>query len=150
MKIVFLCTGNVNRSAAAHAVALACGHKNVASCGTSIGARKSRVMARRTRVPLVAAGVPAEIVDRHRSRCAADFQFTQDCVVVGFQPSHAAWAAQHAPQCRYVNFADHAVGGRWQGKIPDPGFDAVIAPEVVNVIVKTTPALCARLSECAA
>lgn len=149
MRIVFLCTGNVNRSAAAHAVAICCGFNEVESAGTSIGARKQSPMAKRTRVPLMAAGIDSAIIDRHRSQHAGDFSFRDDDVVVGFQPSHEKWSKDNAPCCKYVSFSAHATRQDWSTKIPDPGFNASIASEVVSEIVRVTPGLCRGLLECA-
>lgn len=150
MKIIFLCTGNLNRSAAAHAVAAYCGFAAVASAGTSRNARHRSPMAKRTRVPLLAAGVPAKFIERHRSQYAGDVTFAPEDVVVGFQPSHRQWVEANAPQCKYVSFASRCSRADWSNKIPDPGFNANIAGEVVDEIVRTTPGLCKELLSCVA
>lgn len=149
MKIIFLCTGNLNRSAAAHAVAACCGFASVESAGTSRNARERAPMAKRTRVPLLAAGISSQFIERHRSRYAGDLTFDPTDVVVGFQPSHQQWVEENAPQCRYVSFASRCSRTDWSNKIPDPGFDASIAGAVVDEIVRTTPGLCRELLSCA-
>ena len=149
MKIVFLCTGNLNRSAAAHAVALWCGCSSVSSAGTSRNANKRRPMAKRTRVALLAAGIPPQLITRHRSQYVGDCTLTADDLVVGFQPSHQRWVEDNAPQCKYVSFASKCSRPDWSNKIPDPAFDARIAGEVIDEIVRTTPTLCRELMSCA-
>lgn len=149
MRLVFLCTGNVNRSAAANAVAICCGFKTVASAGTSVGARKRSRMAKRTRIPLAAAGIDKRIIDMHRSTHAGDFAFHDGDIIIGFQPSHEEWAAKNATRCKYVSFAAHSTRQDWRRKIPDPGFNASIASEVVSEIVRVTPGLCRELLACA-
>jgi protein-tyrosine-phosphatase len=149
MRVVFLCTGNVNRSAAAHAVALCCGVHSVASAGTSVGARKRNRMAKRTRDPLLAAGIDKSLIEKHRSQHAGDFSFRHGDVVVGFQPSHERWASENAPNCKYVSFASRTTRPEWANKIPDPGFDASIAVAVASEIVRVTPGLCRELLACA-
>jgi protein-tyrosine-phosphatase len=106
-------------------------------------------MAKRTREPLLAAGIDKSLIENHRSQHAGDFSFRDSDVVVGFQPSHERWAAENAPRCKYVSFASRTTRPEWANKIPDPGFDASIAGAVASEIVRVTPGLCRELLACA-
>jgi protein-tyrosine-phosphatase len=137
MTIVFLCTGNINRSAAASVIANAYGFADVISAGTSVKAREAKRMAKRTREPLLNARIDPELVMNHRSQYIGDVDLTNVKAIIGFQPSHRQWCKEAGYAHIYHDVTDLAYHNEWskRNKVPDPGFNAPMAAPVVRYLL---------------
>lgn len=137
MSIIFLCTGNVNRSAAGSVIANAFGYHDVTSAGTSVKARETNRMAKRTREPLLTAGIDNDLVINHRSRYIGDLDLTNTKAIIGFQPSHRQWCKDAGYAHIYHDVTDLAYHDEWskRNKVPDPGFNAPMAEPVVRYLL---------------
>lgn len=148
MSVLFLCTGNINRSAAGSVIANAYGHADVISAGTSIKARNSNRMAKRTREPLIAAGIDEKLVTAHRSQYVGDVNLGDVTAVIGFQPSHRKWCQDAGYGHIYHDAVSLAFHDEWtpKGKVPDPGFDATVADPVVQYLLESLEEMMRRVS----
>lgn len=148
MTVIFVCTGNINRSAAGSVIATAYGHTDVISAGTSINAREARRMAKRTRDPLITAGIDPYLVITHRSQYIGDLNLINARAIIGFQPSHRQWCKEAGVDRVYHDIAELAYHPEWtkRGKVPDPGFDKSAAEPVVQYLLKSVDEIIRRVS----
>lgn len=136
--IAFVCTGNLNRSAAAEAIARQYGRHDVRSAGTSERATEHAPMAARMRRALVEHGIDAEWTTAHRASHISSLP--REVVALGFQKSHLA-------ACRAAGFVVvEAVWEHWPlpwawTKIPDPAFDVALCGPVVEYLLQAVPAI---------
>jgi len=117
VRILYVCTGNINRSAAAHVITQHAfpGHE-VRSAATNLKAGKP--MAKKMRVTMIENGIPGS--HQHRSTAlTADLVEWAD-LVIGFQPSHLKHVAALGGSARsLIEWLDADVS-----KVPDPAFDS--------------------------
>jgi protein-tyrosine-phosphatase len=139
MKVLFVCTGNVNRSAAAQVVAISAGFHAV-SAGTSPNAAARRPMAKQMRLTLASLGADEDLINQHRSQHVDEVDDLFD-YVVGFQESHRKWAHQTHPATPYYTMVDVVPEPKWGIKVPDPGFDRSLVAPVGAYIAHATPLL---------
>jgi protein-tyrosine-phosphatase len=131
--ILFVCTGNVNRSAAAEAVARTGGWA-ATSAGVAAGASRGNRMAKRMRTAIIARGADPTVVDSHRSRHVDDVDMDGVMFVIGFQPSHQRWINEHRPGVPYGTIVDIIPRRGWPTKVPDPAFDAALVEPVAHYL----------------
>lgn len=138
MKVLFVCTGNINRSAAAEMIARAVAPEietRSAACNGEAG----RSMPRRMREALADAGIP---VLPHRSTAlTADLVAWAD-LTVGMQPSHLRAVAKFGGAARsMVEWASTPLT-----KVPDPQFGGAASfPLVVQILLDAVPRLCEEM-----
>lgn len=131
--ILFLCTGNINRSAAA---AILAGPDVASSAGTSINAAKSRPVAKRMRDELGRLGVDDARIARQRSRYVGHVDLSAYYAIVGFQPSHGRWVREVDPNLPYRSILELVPHPEWTTKVPDPAFDRDAYPAVADYIAR--------------
>lgn len=148
MTVIFLCTGNINRSAAGSVIARHYGFADVISAGTSVNAREARRMAKRTRDPLTIAGIDPYLISRHRSQYIGDLDLTKARAIIGFQPSHRQWCKEAGLDRVYHDVVGLAYHSEWskRGKVPDPGFDRTAAEPVVQYLLKSVDEIMRRFA----
>ena len=129
MTTLFLCTGNLNRSAAAEVIVRLTGAP-AQSAGSSHHARGGRPMARPMRECFAKAALDPTLASAHRSRWLGDIDLRGITRIVGFQPSHASAAALWAPDVPYSSILELAPHDTWTRKVPDPAFN----PEAVTAV----------------
>lgn len=132
MSVLFVCTGNINRSAAAHWIAATAGF-DAESAGTSTHARTGQPMNRRMREQCSRAGLG---IPRHRSRWLGDVDVRRFDLVVGFQPSHIA--AVEAQGAHAKSILDLVAWKDWT-KVPDPQFDSALFGPVFEYLLHAVP-----------
>lgn len=130
--ILFVCTGNMFRSAAAEAIARHLGRTGVGSAGTSPHCVEQRAMPTRMRLALEAVGVEPH---PHRSRWVADVGGAVT-VALGFQPSHIVALSELGLPARPILDIFPANGWR---RVPDPGFDSSLCESVVEYLMAAVP-----------
>jgi protein-tyrosine-phosphatase len=138
MKILFVCTGNINRSAAAEVMARQL-HPDwiIQSAATNLKANKP--MSKKMRLALVEAGYPK--VDFHRSTALSKSLVDWADLVVGFQPSHLkAISDLGGNPISLVEYLDLSPA---LTKVPDPAFDSSGDTHrfVISLIEQALPAI---------
>ena len=112
MKVLFVCTGNINRSAAA--VILARNYTGWEVKGAALNLKSGRPMSRRMRDLL---GLN---INDHRSTAISTELIDWADILVGFQPSHVKQLTERTSKPVYsiVRWLDG------ETKVPDPQFDS--------------------------
>lgn len=135
-----MCTGNINRSAAAEMIARAVAPEIEARSAACNG-QAGRSMPRRMREALDAVGIP---VLPHRSTAlTADLVAWAD-LTVGMQPSHLRAVAELGGRARsMVEWSSSSLS-----KVPDPQFGGAESfPLVVQILLDAVPRLCREMGE---
>ena len=133
-RVIFVCTGNLNRSAAAEVVAEVYG-LDATSAGVS--ATPGRVMAKRMRDTLIERGYDPT---RHRTR-RWESPEPDDALVIGFQPSHLR-------AIPYARSLIEFIPGATMTKVPDPHFDSTgrLHRLVLDLIEEAMPTIVETVS----
>jgi len=116
--ILFVCTGNINRSAAAEIMFNAIFKKiaHAKSCAVN-GKSGVPITPKMTKV-LIDNGFPQT---SHRSTAISNELLDWADIIIGFQPSHLTNIAKRGH--RAINIVDFIPGNK-QKKVPDPHFDS--------------------------
>lgn len=132
MKVLYVCTGNINRSAAAETITRSKRPRwRVRSAATNL--KGDQRMTRRMREALATAGYDGS---RHRSSPLSQELCQWADLIVGFQPSHIRAVETLGYQCRSI--LDWSNKQDWT-KVPDPHFDSTgrLHLEVVTFLIPT-------------
>jgi protein-tyrosine-phosphatase len=132
VKLLFVCTGNINRSAAAEVIARAKQPRwHIRSAATNL--KGNNRMSKRMRLALETAGYDGS---QHRSTPLTKQLCDWADLIIGFQQSHldAIRAHDHTPRS-ILDWSDRT---DWT-KVPDPHFDSTgkLHLEVVAFLIPT-------------
>lgn len=129
MRVLLVCTGNINRSAAAHVI-LATQHPDWRVTSAATNGKAGRPMARRMRLSVAAAGYDPST---HQSTALTPDLIADADWHIGFQPSHliAIAALGGIPHLATAL----APGYQHLPKVPDPAFDPTGAAHDLTINV---------------
>jgi len=136
MKVLFVCTGNINRSAAAEFMLRAV-HPDWQILGAATNLKSNKPMAKKIRERLASLGYVG--MEQHRSQALTKDLINWADVVIGFQDSHLIAVATLGGVAKSLVDYLPEESKRFT-KVPDPAFDSsglthILVTELIQLAI---------------